>query len=256
MPKVKTEFIRVGHESDPDHVKWRFNVEININSKGVFYTYVPPAILQRLQFGNVKFDNPVTKGREGCLTAASIAGVVDRVKEACREASTRTEISQETVIKYAIRTTCRYCLNKDGEPVPNGQQIWTELPREAYEWKGGTIDQYAQSPQAFGFEIYAKPFWRRVYLYCNGRQSTEYEPIYDVKDKASHYYLAWLAGVCAVTVPDSTKLHEIEYTEEIAQFFAETYKSICKLNESIKGLIDPAGIRLIAATKTKMLNNE
>lgn len=254
MPKVKTEFIRVGHESDPDFIKFRFNIDININSKGIFYTYIPEKILPRLQHGNIKFDTPLTNGRQGCLRGASINEVVDKTKAACREASSRKLAGETIVIKYAIRTACTYCISKDGAVVPNGQNIWTGKG-DAYEWKQGTIIQHARAPAPFGFEMYAKPYYRRKYIYCNGRESIEYAPLYDGVKLDEHYYLAWLAAVCAVTVPDETKIQEIEYTEDVARFFVETYKSLCALNERIKGFLDPEGIKQIAASKIKMLGN-
>jgi hypothetical protein len=252
MPKVKSEFIRVGHESDPEFIKFRFKVDININAKGTFYAYMPDIIFQRLQYGNIKFDTPLTKGREGCFSAQTIGGVVAKIKEACKEASSRVQVSELIVIKYAIRTACSYCISKSGDVVPNGG--WTEY--DGYEWKEGTISQHAARPSAFGFEMYAKPFWKREYLYCNGRTSTEYEPIWDMaRPDKEKYYLHWLASVCSVTVPDETKVQEIGYTEDIARFFVETYKSLCVLNERIKGFLDPEGIKKIADSKIKMLTN-
>jgi hypothetical protein len=253
MPKVKTSFIRVGHESDPEFVKFRFNVDININSKGLFYAYMPYDILQRMLHGNVTFDNPLAKGREGCFSSSTIDGLVGKIKEACKEASSRKMTSESIVIKYAIRTACSYCISKSGEVVPNGGMEWTETDR--YEWKNGTVSQHATKTNPFGFEMYAKPFYKREYLYCNGRTSIEYAPVYDNISKSDQFYLAWLVGVCSVDVPDETKIQEIEYTEDIARFFVETYKSLCVLNERIKGFLDPAGIRQIADSKIKMLTN-
>lgn len=255
MPKVKSEFINVGHSSDPEFVKFRFSVDININAKGTFYAYMPDAILQRMQYGNVQFDTPLTKGREGCFSASTIQGVVDKIKWACKEASSRKQVSETIVIKYAIRTACTYCLSASGDVVPNGGTEWTELKRDNYKWKEGTIIQHATSPAPFGFEMYAKPFWKREYLYCNGRTSIEYEPIWDMRKSEDRYYLSWLTAVCSVSVPDETKVQEIEYTEDIARFFVETYKSLCLLNERIKEFINPDGIRMIAESKIKMLND-
>lgn len=249
MPKVNTTFIRVGHESDPEFVKFRFNVEININAKGVFFSYMPDSILQRLQFGNVKFDPPLRKGRDGCFSASTIDGVVQKIKEACREASSREQVSETIVIKYAIRTACSYCISEK-DIVPNGR--WVK--GDNYEWNEGTVSQHATRPAAFGFEMYAKPFWKREYLYCNGRTSIEYAPLLDIKKTEENYFLAWLAGVCSVAVPDETQVQEIDYTEDVARFFVETYKSLCILNHRIKGFLDPAGIKKIAESKIKMLN--
>jgi hypothetical protein len=253
MPKVKSEFIRVGHESDPDFIKFRFSVDININAKGVFYSYMPADVLQRMQYGNVKFDTTLKKGREGCFSGSTIAEVIGKIKEACREASSRQQVSETIVIKYAIRTACSYCKDVKGDIVPNGERGWVKT--DSYEWRQGTVNQHATSPQPFGFEMYAKPFYKREYLYCNGRTSVEYAPLFARVDKTEQFYLAWLEGVAAVTAPDETKVQEIEYTEEVARFFVETYKSLCILNERIKGFLDPEGIRQIAASKLKMLNN-
>lgn len=252
MAKVKTEYIRVGHESDPEFTKFRFWIVIHVNSNGVFYTYLDTSVLARLSYGNVKFDTPISKGKEGCFKSETIAGVIDKVKNACKEASSRQQVSETIVIKYAIRTACCYCISTEGDIVPNGQSSW--VGPGGYDWKGGTVDQYAQNPRPFGFEMYAKPFYKREYLYCNGRASIEYAPVYD-GDKADTFYLAWLVGVCSVTVPNETMVQEIEYTEDIARFFVETYKSLCILNERIKGFLDPEGIRKIADSKLKMLGN-
>lgn len=252
MPKVKSEFIRVGHESDPEFVKFRFSVDININAKGVFYAYMPDAILQRMQYGNVKFDTPLKKGREGCFSGSTIDGVVDKIKKACEEASSRKQISETIVIKYAIKTTCTYCISEN-DIVPNG--AWVKGGN--YDWKEGTISQHATNSHPFGFEMYAKPFYKREYLYCNGRVSTEYEWVSnDFENREEQFYLSWLIGVCSVSVPSQTEVQEIEYTEDIARFFVETYKSLCLLNERIKGFLHPDGIRQIAASKIKMLLNQ
>lgn len=252
MPKVKSEYIRVGHESDHEFIKFRFSVDININSKGVFYAYVPDKIFERIQYGNVKFDPSLTKGRQGCFSGSTIQEVIGKIKEACKEASSREQVSETIVIKYAIRTACTYCISHDGDIAPNGQYFWTGT--DNYVWKEGTVHQHATAPHPFGFEMYAKPFWKREYLYCNGRTSIEYEPVWDMHDKSELYYLSYLTAVCSVTVPKETVVQEIEYTEDIARFFVETYKSLCILNERIKGFLDPDGIRQIAATKLRMLN--
>lgn len=252
MPKVKSEFIRVGSESDHEFIKFRFSVDININSKGVFYSYMPDAILERMQYGNIKFDTSLKKGRQGCFLGASIQQVVAKIKEACKEAGSRKQINETIVIKYAIRTACTYCISHDGDIAPNGEYFWTGT--DNYTWKEGTIIQHATSPAPFGFEMYAKPFWRREYLYCNGRTSIEYAPVWDMHDKVDRYYLSYLVAVCSVTTPNETNVQEIEYTEEIARFFVETYKSLCILNERIKEFINPEGIKMIAANKIKMLN--
>jgi hypothetical protein len=251
MPKVKTEFIRVGRESDPEFYKFRFSVDININSKGTFYAYMPTDILQRMQYGNVTFDPSLTKGREGCFSASTINGVISKINKACFEARSRKIVNETIVIKYAIRTACAYCISKSGDVVPNGG--WTDY--DGYDWKEGTVSQHATKPNPFGFEMYAKPFYKREYLYCNGRTSIEYETVYDSVDKKDNYYLAWLVGVCSVSVPEETNVQEIEYTEDIARFFVETYKSLCVLNERIKGFLDPEGIKKIADSKIKMLSN-
>lgn len=253
MPKIKSEYIRVGHESDHEFIKFRFSVDINVNSKGTFYAYMPDDIISRLQHGNVIFDTSLTKGRKGCFSAKSIELVVEKIKNACKEASSREQVSETIIIKYAIRTSCAYCISTTGDIAPNGGGEWTGTPGE-YEWKFGTITQNATYPAAYGFEMYAKPFYKREYLYCNGRTSIEYEPIWNRIDQKETYYLSWLAAVCGVTVPDETKVQEIEYTEDIARFFVDTYKSLCILNERIKGFLDPAGIRQIADSKIKMLN--
>jgi hypothetical protein len=252
MPKVKKEFIRVGHESEPDFIKWRFEIEISVNAKGLFYSYMPPGIIDRMQYGNVKFDPSLTSGRHGCFSASTIEGVVSKAKSACKEASSREQVSEVVVIKYAIKTSCAYCINEDSEVVPNGTRAW--VGSSNYQWINGTVSQHATKPEPFGFQMYAKPFYKRTYLYCNGRESIEYAPIFDRVDNKERYYLAWLSAVCSVGVPDETTVQEVEYTEDIARFFVETYKSMCELNERIKGFLDPAGIRRIAESKLKMLN--
>jgi len=50
-------------------------------------------------------------------------------------------------------------------------------------------------------------------------------------------------------------MKEVECTEKTAMVFVEMIKSICKMNEQIKDLINPDGIRRIGENIRLMLND-
>ena len=47
---------------------------------------------------------------------------------------------------------------------------------------------------------------------------------------------------------------ELPYDEKIGLFFVNLVKSICQVNEHIKGLTDPESIKVLAAKGMNLLN--
>jgi len=204
MGLLKTEWIR---KDDLD-----FKYKVYVNKEGGFTTTLPPEISKLFLDANIRLDTN-RAGNAGCFYADSLLDLNKKIHEIIEEYHSRELISKKIVIRYVIQTTCAYCLDPDGNPVPNGREGWTKTKN--YCWKGGTIDQDATHREPYGIRIFAIPKNKEVYKYKSGKVKEEY---YNVNNPKEGSCLDWLNSFCSMRAPRGEDLKEIDYTEDTARF--------------------------------------
>jgi hypothetical protein len=219
-----------------DNDALRFSYTISSDSYGVFSTTIPKDVVDKLLQSNVDLKQN-RLGHYGYFSSDTLAGLKGQVDHIIQEYLSREMVSEKIVIRYVITTMCTYCMDVNGNVVPNGNPGWTKM--DTYDWKEGTISQDVCRPNPYGILVYVQPFIRQDYKYRSGKEKTEYVAI-DKNDPIieDEYYLHWLNNVVAIK-PPSDKVCEIDYTEKRAKFFVTLIISICELNERIKPYLDP-----------------
>lgn len=259
MAKLSKEIIYAGKKDETFDNRVKIDFEVNVSKDGWFYTNLSDQWIAFFESNNVKLERNARTKKVGYIAEKTLADLLKKVQKLADEAVSRELISEELVIKYAIKTSCSYFLDKDGGIAPNASREWTNLKERAPDdWKEGTVSQHASSPRPFGIEVYAKPFWKREYRYRSGSVKIEFARLgqYDTKEvDKSWYYLRWLEAVPAIIPPDETKIQEIEYSEAVAKFFVDMLKAICTLNENIKDFINPVAIKQIAESGGRLIGN-
>lgn len=227
-----------------------FKYDINITKDGIFNTTLPADISELLNGAGIRLERNRLKNL-GYFTSSTIDELRSEVNSVISEYLSRELKDDKIVIQYIIQTTCAYCLDITGEIVPNGHFEFTKT--EKIEWKSGTIKQSAGYRYPFGIRIYAKPFRKKTYRFRSGKEKAEYERMHvkGISDKPS--YLYWLDSVCGIEKPKGENIKEIDYNEDIAKFFVDLLKSICRLNEQIKDMLEPESIKQVVEQKIKFL---
>lgn len=248
MARLKT--VRVSFDGS-ERNELQFKYDVHVSQQGLFTTTIPKEISELFKNAGIDlYKNNV--GNPGYFYDKTIEGLERQVVDTAREYLSRELIEEKIVIKYAIQTTCSYALDPEGNVVPNCGYEWVKT--ENYKWMDGTLSSWAQNPQPFGIEIYAKLFYKKVYRYKSGKMKTEYIFVSadsDVKKMGNNIY--WLASVCSMQPPRSNNIKEIDCSEPVAYFFVNMIKSICQLNEKIKNFIEPEQIQLLADKGFKLL---
>lgn len=233
-----------------------FSYDINVSTDGVFSTTLPKDIVELFKSAGLELRRNRMKTL-GYYSDTELDGLKKQISEACEEFLSRELTGEKIVIRYVIQTTCSYCLDIDGIPVPNGGGEWTKTPGK-YDWKNGTKQTNSSNHEPYGLLIYARPFVKRDYKYKSGTIKTEYDWQLSefLTDDSDTYYLRWLKDVVGIDMPQWAEEKEIDYTENTARFFVEMIKGICMLNEKIKDFLEPDAIMKIANSENfKLLGN-
>lgn len=249
MPRVKSNKI---YQVGDDGTELKFSYIINVTTEGDFSTTLPSDVVEKFQEAKIRMDiNRLRK--PGYFSAPTLTELEDSVSSACHEYLSAELISESTVIRYCIETTCSYNLNTQGGIEPNG--TWTDL--KPYKWHGGTRTTHATAHNPYGFLVYAKPQIRKDYRYKSGREQTKYSrvsvPNYVLEMGDPQYYITRLNAFVGICEPKSGDIQEVEYTEENAAFFVGLLESICRMNERIKDFLDPESIKELVAAGAPLL---
>lgn len=103
---------------------------------------------------------------------------------------------------------------------------------------------------AFGFQVYAKPYLKRLSKYGNGKERIEYEEL----ELERGSYVDWLNSVtCISKANPHNPVKEVDCNECTAKLFVDMIKSICKINEQIKDFLEPDQIKQIAKGERKFI---
>lgn len=263
MAKVSTETLRLDGSTRSE---LNFKYDINVDKEGVFSTTLPKDIVLLFQSENIDLRANRMKNL-GYLSDSTMDGLKRQVKSIGLEYLSREMIIEKIVIHYIIQTQCSYAIGEDGNICPNPSKEWTGIPYYMesgaenfpnHKWHDGNVRIDACNPTAFGFQIYAAPFVKRVFKYKSGKEKTEFSRMCyggEIAKKALEggYFLRWLNDVPCIAPTKDLGIKEIDYSEIVAEFFVNLIKSICSTNERIKDFLEPDMILKIAESRTKLL---
>lgn len=226
----------------------KFSYSINVDKEGNFTTTLPSEIVNLFKKANIDLKRNRLRN-EGFFSASTLKELEQQISDIVAEYYSRECIESKIVIKYIVQTTCAYCHNTKGDIVPNGAPEWTES--KEYHWCQGTIDQHSNQPKPYGIRVFARAYTKEVYKYKSGAIKTEY--LYLHPEKEDGQYLYHLNEFCSIAEPAGEKCKEIDYSEDVAEFFVVLLTSICKINDAIKDKLEPEKIKEIAQNKQKLL---
>lgn len=260
MPVFKT--IRITMDGSVKN-ELDFKTEVFIDADGLFTTTIPESIAQILKSAGVDLNRNTRRGsRPGFFSHKTFDGLVAQIKEACKEYVSKELIEESVVIRYVIKTTCSYLINEHGEVVPNGNWLnGLYATSTEYMWRNGTTPSHASSPEPYSISLFVQPVIKRRYRYKSGKEKMEMERISRsrigekvIKGVKMGEHLFWLSEIVSHCEPGGQEIEEIEYTEKNAFFFVNFVKTICKLNEKLKDLSNPANLRLLISQNFNLLD--
>jgi hypothetical protein len=239
--------------------------DVYVNKDGSFVTTLPADTVKLFEDANINVQSNQL-GNKGYYSSNSYEGLLKNVKEVCMEFMSREMVSEKIVVRYCIQTRCSYSFDKDGNVIPNPSSTYSGVPNkwngnhdESFaKWHNGNIDVNATHPTPFGLLMYAKAFIKRDFKYKSGKTKTEYTQMCyggEIAEQAleSGYFFKWLTDVPCIALPNDAVVEEIDYTENICEFFVNMIKSICMMNEKLKDFLKPEAIEFLANQKTKLL---
>lgn len=239
-------------ERDGDN-KISISVNVNVTKDGTFTTTLYEEDVIMIHSYGIKLAKNKL-GREGYFNNNTLSGIENDIRKVLRDCLSCEVIEEKPVILYQIETSCTYSINTEGEIVPNPSLFWTGLDYDKGEcnWKEGTKRMDAINKSAFGFQVYAKPYLKRLSKYGNGKERIEYEKLEPEKGS----YVDWLNSVACISKANPhNPVKEIDCNERTAKLFVDIIKSICKINERIKDFLEPDQIKQIADGNGKFILN-
>lgn len=256
MPKLKTARMIIrpqdqdGREMYKEPPALDFNLDIYVSQGGDFTATLPEDVAELIMKSGIELrTNGIRGGRKGFFTGGTFNELMMKINGVMKQFVSKTLISEMIIIKYNVQSLCRYATDgKDFTPYVTYSN--TSKKNEVFfKDKKGTEEIHATNPGMYGFSVYTKPVWRRIYRYANGLEKTFYEGVYEVGDHQEN--LRYLLNIhCQKEVGP---LKEIPYTEETAAFFVNIYKAIFKINEMVVDKVSPEAIGEIVANNQKLL---
>lgn len=249
MPKVGT--FTAADKDNRKRDDFFFKYDVNVTSEGVFTTTIPKEAAEKLKAANIDISRN-RLGNPGFFQDKTLDGLQRQVSAIVAEYYSREMTDERIVIRYQIRTTCSYCLNTEGVPVPNGQQRWTGSSE--YKWENGTTPTHSSNTEPFGLLLWVEVNTRRSYKYRSGTEKVEYDTAqwndFEEQDKPN---LDYLTSIRSIDTIYGEKTQEIDYTEAVAAVFVGMLKAIFMMNERIKEWTTPEAITRLAESKHKLL---
>lgn len=239
------------HEED-----FQFSYTVSVTADGLFTTTLPSDVAVMLKVALISLENN-RSGNPGFFSDKTLDALLTQVSSVITEYFSKKLVESKIVIKYTIQTTCSYCLDVDGEIVPNGMPEWVGEDRNGkhgYKWQNGTIGQNATNPHPFGLSVFARASKKEVFQYRSGKTVSKYSYLNsgDI-DREEQRYLHHLNSFASMSAPKGENPREIDYTENVARFFVDLLTSICRINEKIKDVLEPDKIAIIAESGQKLL---
>ncbi len=144
--------------------KIEFEYFVNVTTEGIFTTYLPPEIMEKLE----KYGIHAGYGRghkKGYFSTTSLQEIEERVEQIVEKFNQKKLKSSMIVLRYEITTKCSYCKTKTGEIVPNGSWQQKIDKNREYNWQNGTKEQNSTHASPFGFSIYVEPQKLNIYTF-------------------------------------------------------------------------------------------
>jgi hypothetical protein len=201
-----------------------FTYEVQVNTSGLFYTYLPQGAIQQLE--NYGITMPVgATGKKGYFYGKSIEDLESAIRNFANEALSRELIRTFDVIEYQLLIGASYCKNRidpqDPTLYPNGSFL-----KQPHSWIYGPA-----SSEACFFSVYARPRTYKQYRYASGKETSESYPI-DPSNYPADSAVTFLNGI--VTKPDRcSEIKTIPCTEANANFFRSAHMVIWNINEQL-----------------------
>lgn len=245
--RLKTEKIYVESDIDKESVL-TFTISIDVSKGGIFSAIIPSNIVELYEASNIPVDTNRV-GTKGYYAENDIDKLINSIKKDAKRYLSVILMESKIVIRYSIDTIASYCINNEGEFVPN--PTWGDNGRY---WINGTEPSNATWPQPFGIKIFAKPYKKEIFqVQSTGKIFIKYSVMTahgldrGDEDKPN---LSFLVGICGAT--SKSDLLEIDYTEINAKFFVDLYKAIFMLNEKIKPFIKPEELLKLIESQKKL----
>jgi len=227
-----------------------FKISINVSSDGIFSTTIPRDISELFSKHRIRL-YPNRSGNMGNYKADTLAGVCSLVKKDIDTLCSEKEISRKKVIRYVLSTACSYAKRKDGDFEPN-----CAFATQGLGWSGGPEARDATHKGPYGFQVYANVFERVEYEYCTGKKRVEYIDLREYKFSGGRMDdpIDWLTSISSHSPGRlEYQIKEMDYTPERGLFFVNLYKTIFKINEQIKPLLEGDLLKVAIDSKIKLL---
>lgn len=156
------------------------------------------------------------------------------IKQVCRD-FLACDVKTERVILYATNITV-YCFKgEDGNLYANGYDAGRSQkcdPQKAGQWaKIGQNINNNNSTEFYNIGIVARVMNKVTYVRSSGSK-IEYTRC-AVEDYKAEPYLCKLNSFCHISIPYESRMEQMPYTEDAAQFFYDTMIGMCRLAERI-----------------------
>lgn len=241
MGRLKTEHLAMdGATRGEVNVKY----EVYVDTEGFFTTTLPEEFVAKLEAAQIPTE--VNRARnKGYVYGRTLTELNARVKDIAVELVSRKLVEEKIVISYQLGTACNYNVTDDGEIYPNG------MHGKGGTWVEGTKKPFSMDLLPFGLQVYVRPYLKKTFVYKSGTTKVEYS---NIKESENQPNLNWLNDLIRIGKVENTKLHEIDYTENVAGVFVDIVKALFRMNEKIKDFTTPEAISKIAENKTKLLS--
>ena len=207
---------------------FKFKYDINVDKEGNFTTTLPENIVTEMQKVGIEFVRN-RLDRDGFFSAKSLNELVDEVETKVKEYLKKELIEEKIIIRYAINTSCHYCLGKDGTIYPDG--TFQKKVEEDHNWKEGTKHQFSMDNSPFGLEFGFELKRVQVWKFPNKDIKKEYHDLWG-GDYEEGTTLEWIDSVRHISVDGTYK--EIDYTEELGLLFKNLVLYIANMNEQFE----------------------
>lgn len=238
MAKIKTMNI---HKVDSNTRKILLdcNVDIKVNTAGLFKAELPTEVFERLKAINML---PERYYDYNAITAKTLDDLERAIHQAIKPLIEFKQIENKIVIKYAISTACAYAKTTDGQYFPNSCDSTREYVQGEYgAWQNGNEERNECKRGDYHVGIIVKLMRKITNEYGDGTQKTYYEWVQRNELGENGKWLRELVGMgesSAIFGNSYSAKSEIDYTEKNALFFRKFICGLFSINDYVRQLND------------------
>lgn len=236
MAKVKTlRVLRLDRSTDK--VLLDCNVDISVNTSGIFKAKLPDEVFNRLKEINMLPDEYY---RNGGLLAKTMDELERTISETIKPLIEFTQVENKIVIKYAISTACIYTKTSDGQYWPNA----CDSSKEYTEGEHGFFHEGNEDRDGYHLGDYHVGLICRLRrkitnMYGDGTERTYYEVVQPDELGENGKWLRQLIGMGESHWGNRYSAEsEIDYTEKNALFFRKFICGLFSINDYVRQLND------------------